>query len=164
MKSGMKHVINRATLAGAFALVSSSAFAQFYQQDRRQYGAPQYRQQVRPAPQRQAAPPQRAVPAQAPQARAQATRVEPFVMPKGPCFSKEGTPEAIVAACSAVIEAAKDKPQAMSVAHGNRGEVYREKGELDKALEDLNQAVTLDPKNAQRGLQPRPRLPRQGRA
>ena len=33
-----------------------------------------------------------------------------------------------------------------------RGRLYREKGELDKALADINQAVRLDPKNAGHSL------------
>ncbi len=153
MKLGMRHVINRAALAGAFAFVSTSAFAQLYQ-DRRQYGAPQQqRQQLRPAPQRQAAPPPRVAPSQPqqqPQAQAQPARQrsEPFVMPRGPCFNKELAADALVAACAAVIEAGKEKPQALAVAHANRGEVYREKGDLDKAMADLDQALTLDPRNA----------------
>ena len=87
--------------------------------------APQRRR--KPQPQAQAARPQ---------------RNEPFVMPKGPCFSKEGNADALIAACAAVIEAAKDKPQAMAVAYAHRGEAYREKGELDKAMADLDEALS----------------------
>ena len=74
MKFDMRHVIHCAVLAGAFAFVSSPAFAQV-SQDRRQYGPPQnQRQQVRPAPQRQAAPPRVAPSAEQPQAQ---TRPQP---------------------------------------------------------------------------------------
>ena len=96
MKLGMRHVINRAALAGAFALVSSSAFAQFYQ-DRRYSTVRRSISASRCAPRRSAKPRRRARrcrrTAQQPQAQAaRRSRSEPSrsCMPKGPCFNKEG--------------------------------------------------------------------------
>ncbi len=146
----MRHVINRAALAGAFALAASSAFAQFYQ-DRRQHGPPQYQRQQRcsagaAAPSRAAARPLRRR-SQQPQARPapQPQRNEPFVMPKGPCFNKEGQRRRADRRLHGGDRGrARTSRRRWRVAYANRGEAYREKGDLDKAMADLDEALTLD--------------------
>ncbi len=47
-----------------------------------------------------------------------------------------------------VIDAGKDKPAAFATMYFNRGEAYREKGDLDNAIKDLGASIDLDNKNA----------------
>src|SRR6185295_14918540 len=55
---------------------------------------------------------------------------------------------ALIAACTVVIEAGKDRPTAMATMYFNRGEAYREKGDLDNAIKDLGESINLEGKNA----------------
>ena len=45
----------------------------------------------------------------------------------------------------------------------NRGNAWQEKGDYDKAIADYNQAIRLEPNNADRLLLPRRRLGEEGR-
>src|SRR5712692_10461483 len=102
MNRGMRLVIDRATLAAAIVLAASSAFAQpwIQQQQRRMIylPAPQQRLHGQQPPQRQAAPPPR--PAQ-PEPLAQSSQSS---QPKGACFAKETAQDALISACTAIIE------------------------------------------------------------
>ncbi|HEY6028330.1 MAG TPA: tetratricopeptide repeat protein, partial [Pseudolabrys sp.] len=51
-----------------------------------------------------------------------------------------------IAACSAVIDTSKIKRQ-KSIAFANRGKAYRAKGNADQAIQDFDQAITLDDHN-----------------
>ena len=62
-----------------------------------------------------------------------------------------------------MIDAGKDKPAQLARRSVNRGEAYREKGDLDNAIKDLGESIDLDGKNAACLLQPRHRAARQGR-
>ena len=61
------------------------------------------------------------------------------------CFatSKLGDDQRL-AGCSAVLQANPSN----AVALANRGEMFRRKGETERALADLNRAIDLDPKDA----------------
>src|SRR5580692_825115 len=40
-------------------------------------------------------------------------------------------------------------PKDAAASYSNRGNAYQRKGNLDRAIADYNQAITLDPKNAE---------------
>ena len=50
----------------------------------------------------------------------------------------------------------------MALAFNNRGVAYGMKGDIDRAIADFDQAIKLDPKDAARLQQPRPRLRNKG--
>ena len=58
-----------------------------------------------------------------------------------------GSYDRAIAAYNAILSMNVDPAQA-SVAAMNRGNAYKARNDLDKALDDYNQAVALDPKNA----------------
>ena len=138
MDRGIRFGIKRATLATVVALMSTTAMAQPWAQRE-----PQRRvQQQRPAPQHQQMQQRQAQP----EPMAQAAELPPQL--KGACFVKESTDHAsIISACTAVIDNPKERPATLAAAHAARGDAYREKGEFDKAIDDLDQAMKLDPRN-----------------
>ena len=73
------------------------------------------------------------------------------------CESKDDiSADRRIAACSAVIDTAGVNKQQTSEAYTSRGKAYRAKGQADKAMQDFDQAIVLDPHNGeahhQRGL------------
>src|SRR5215468_3312209 len=50
--------------------------------------------------------------------------------------------------CSAVIKAARDRSERLAEAFNNRGIGYRLKGDYDRAIQDYNQAIKLNPRFA----------------
>src|SRR5215468_12734454 len=50
--------------------------------------------------------------------------------------------------CSAVIKAARDRSEKLAEAFNNRGIGYRLKGDYDRAIQDYNQAIKLNPRFA----------------
>src|SRR5215831_10001930 len=50
-----------------------------------------------------------------------------------------------IASCTRLIET-RTESTALSIAHNNRGTIYRQMGELDRAIADFNEAIRLDPK------------------
>ena len=58
------------------------------------------------------------------------------------------SPQQRIAACTALIEAAKDAPKELAAALVNRGAVYWYINKIPQALADLDRAIALDPKNA----------------
>ena len=58
------------------------------------------------------------------------------------------SPEQRIAACTALIEAAKDRPQDLAAALVNRGAAYWYANKMQRAFADLDRAIALDPKNA----------------
>jgi tetratricopeptide (TPR) repeat protein len=53
-----------------------------------------------------------------------------------------------VAACTRLIEDAGETASVRSIAHGNRGTIYSEAGDHDRARADFREAVRLDPGNS----------------
>src|SRR5215471_16148331 len=58
-------------------------------------------------------------------------------------------PDKIIAGCTAVLHARGETKEVLSRALNARGLAYDQKHEPDRALVDYNQAIQLDPKNAQ---------------
>ncbi len=56
--------------------------------------------------------------------------------------------DVMISGCSEIIRAGQDTPQRLAVAFNNRGVAYRLKGEYDRALEDCNASIRLDPSSA----------------
>src|SRR5471030_2590688 len=107
MIRGMRQVISVATLVAGLLLQAAPAFAQappWAQQDRRRMiQAPQH------APQQQIHQPQ--APQQQVQPQPPKSRPEPVqnVAERAACLNKDTPQAALIAACTAVIEAGKDK-------------------------------------------------------
>jgi lipoprotein NlpI len=53
--------------------------------------------------------------------------------------------DVLIHGCSAVIRADRDTPEHLARAFANRGRAWSEKGEYDRALHDLDNAIRLDP-------------------
>ena len=65
------------------------------------------------------------------------------------CSGAEGAiADVIISGCSTVIQAGQGSPRQLATALNNRGVVYKFKGEYDRALEDYNQAILLNPSYA----------------
>ncbi len=154
MIRGMRQVISAATLIAGLLLQAAPAFAQvppWAQQERRRMILAQ-QHAVRPAPQhapqqqiRQPQSQQQQVQPQPPKAKP-----EPIqnVAERAACLNKDTPHAALIAACTVVIEAGKDKPSTLATVYFNRGDAYREKGDLDNAIKDLGESLNLDNKNA----------------
>src|SRR5262245_38672023 len=72
-------------------------------------------------------------------------------MPKewSQCSGAEGAiADIIISGCSTVIQAGQGSPKQLATAFNNRGVVYKFKSEYDRALEDYNQAILLNPSYA----------------
>jgi tetratricopeptide (TPR) repeat protein len=160
MNTGMRHVIGGAALVAGILLQAAPAFAQappWARQDQRRYYAPPPRG-MHPAQQRPQMHPQQAQPQQArpqqPQQQAQPQpkppRPEPIqnVQERATCLNKETPQTVLIAACTVVLDADKEKPALRAALLFNRGEAYREKGDLDNAIKDLGESIDLDGKNA----------------
>jgi|SRR6266446_6952130 tetratricopeptide (TPR) repeat protein len=62
------------------------------------------------------------------------------------CAGREGPiADVIIGGCSAMIQAGQGSPKQLATAFNNRGVAYKSKGEFDRALEDYNQAILLNP-------------------
>lgn len=65
------------------------------------------------------------------------------------CFAREGvTPEQKLESCTAVIEAGGQTRQALVAAFNNRGNVHLSNRNYDRAIDDYNETIRLDPKYA----------------
>lgn len=65
------------------------------------------------------------------------------------CLGREGPIiDVVIEGCTAVIQSGQDTPQRLSTAFDNRGVAYRLKGEYERALQDYEQAIYLNPGNA----------------
>src|SRR3954454_2221850 len=142
------------------------------QQQRRLNGEPQQRPQQHPQqqPQRAPQPPQHqarpAQPAPQPQARPiqqpsaveaatsapqqvqqkpkpEPVAVAPNTQDRTACLNKETPQAALIAACTAIIEAARGGASVLAPAYFNRGDAYRAKGEIDNAIADFDNAIKL---------------------
>jgi tetratricopeptide (TPR) repeat protein len=62
------------------------------------------------------------------------------------CSGGEGPiADIVISGCSAVIQANQDSPKRLATAFNNRGVAYKFKGEYDRALEDYDRAILLNP-------------------
>ena len=62
------------------------------------------------------------------------------------CSGREGpVADVVISGCSAVIQAGQDSPKRLATAFNNRGVAYKVKGEYDRALEDYDRAILLNP-------------------
>src|SRR4051794_28114716 len=114
MDRGMRLVIGGAAPVAGTLLQAAPAFLPAPPLAGRRRPAPQ-RRAVRPAP--QPAPQQQTRPPQAQQAQPQQKqRPEPFqnVQERAACLNKETQPATLIAACTVLIEAGKDKPAAVA--------------------------------------------------
>jgi len=64
------------------------------------------------------------------------------------CFKVDDRPALRIAICTKLIEANRDKPADLAIAHSWRASAFRDVGEFDKSLADCEQAISLDPTNA----------------
>lgn len=65
------------------------------------------------------------------------------------CENKERAPiDTQIKGCTSLIESGKERNDTLAAAFSNRGNGYRFKGDTDRAIQDYDQAVKLDPKNA----------------
>ena len=66
------------------------------------------------------------------------------------CDHKNGaTPDLLIEGCTAVIQAGKYTGKGLAFAFNNRGIAYQTKGQYDRAVQDYDQAIKLDPNYAQ---------------
>jgi len=65
------------------------------------------------------------------------------------CVNKKSgyTPEEQIRGCTDAIESGKWSGSGLSWAYGNRCIGYKDKGEYDRAIEDCDRAIELDPRN-----------------
>ncbi|WP_082523863.1 tetratricopeptide repeat protein [Methylobacterium sp. Leaf399] len=69
--------------------------------------------------------------------------------PRDACFGDDGTPEQTIAGCNLVLGQRK-RETTTSVAHAfyNRGLAYKKKEDYDRAIADFNEAIAVDPSDA----------------
>src|ERR671936_214084 len=58
------------------------------------------------------------------------------------------SPDIQIGGCSALIDSGEQTPQALVIAYNNRGNAYTTKGEYDRAVQDYDQSLKLDPSYA----------------
>src|SRR5580700_9749216 len=51
----------------------------------------------------------------------------------------------VIGACTAIIQSGQETTKGLAAAFTNRGYAYRNKREYDRAIQDLDQAIKLDP-------------------
>lgn len=62
------------------------------------------------------------------------------------CTGREGPiADVVMAGCTAIIQAAPEPAAKLATAFNNRGAAYRLKGKYDRALEDFDQSIRLNP-------------------
>jgi tetratricopeptide (TPR) repeat protein len=54
-------------------------------------------------------------------------------------------PDSQIPGCTALIQAGQDKTENLSVIYVIRGEAYKDKGDYDRAIQDFNEAIHLNP-------------------
>jgi tetratricopeptide (TPR) repeat protein len=65
------------------------------------------------------------------------------------CLGLEGPiVDTVIEGCTAIIQAGQEPREKLTTAFDNRGVAYRRKGEYDRALQDYEQAIQLNPSNA----------------
>src|SRR5262247_2962997 len=61
---------------------------------------------------------------------------------------KGDDPDRSIAACTRIIQGRGKTAKDSAIAHHRRGFAYKSKGDFDRAIADLNEAIRLDPKYA----------------
>ena len=61
------------------------------------------------------------------------------------CFAKGSSGDQTLRGCSAIITGGKRSGTYLGAAYGSRGFTYLERGDLGRALPDLNEAIRLNP-------------------
>lgn len=65
------------------------------------------------------------------------------------CSGKDGaTPDLEVEGCTAVIQSGKFTGKNLAAVFSNRGGAYENKGQHDRAIQDFDQAIRLNPNDA----------------
>ncbi len=64
------------------------------------------------------------------------------------CNDFDSSPGRAIAGCTALIQSGQETSQALEGAFGNRGLAYMGQGRYDRALEDFDQALKLNPHSA----------------
>src|SRR6266704_3602357 len=58
------------------------------------------------------------------------------------------SPDLAIGACTAIIQLGQETTKGLALAFSNRGDAYNSKREYDRAIQDLDQAIRLDPNYA----------------
>src|SRR5262245_59675290 len=62
--------------------------------------------------------------------------------------AKRASPELQIEGCTALINSGAQTPQSLVIAYNNRGNAYSTKGEYDRAVQDYDQSIKLNPNYA----------------
>ena len=73
------------------------------------------------------------------------------------------SPDIQIDGCTSLINSGKQTTQTLVIAYNNRGNAYVAKGEYDRAIQDYDQSIKLNPDLCQSLQQPRRGLPEKGR-
>jgi lipoprotein NlpI len=63
-------------------------------------------------------------------------------------WCRDDESDRLIRACTAVIRSSRDSPDNLSRAFFNRGRAWSDKGEFDRAIQDFDQALRIDPNYA----------------
>src|SRR5580765_5800133 len=64
------------------------------------------------------------------------------------CTADGSTSDLVIKSCSTVIQAGREARARLAIAHYHRATAYRMEGRTDRAIQDYDQAIELDPKYA----------------
>ena len=64
------------------------------------------------------------------------------------CYGNDPNLDARIAACTRQIALGKWQGHGLAIWYNNRGNAYRSKGDIDRAIADYSEAIHLDPKYA----------------
>src|SRR5262245_46575131 len=64
------------------------------------------------------------------------------------CHDKSGDNDARIAACTAVLNTGAREPKPRANALNDRGLAFAKKGQYDRAIQDFDDAIRIDPQNA----------------
>jgi tetratricopeptide (TPR) repeat protein len=54
----------------------------------------------------------------------------------------------VISGCTTVIQSGRENTENLAVAFNNRGNAYSDKGDLERAIQDYDQAIRLNPQYA----------------
>jgi tetratricopeptide (TPR) repeat protein len=68
------------------------------------------------------------------------------------CEGRNGaSADLVIKSCTTVIQSGRENTENLAVAFYNRGKAYADKGDLDRAIQDFDQAIRLDPRDPTNG-------------